>query len=129
MRYIGIDYGAKRIGVAISDEAGSMAFPRVVLDNDKRAVPLLKQDIEEQKVGCIVVGDALSYSGLRNPVSDQVDAFVETLKKETGLPVEKSFEAGSSVEASRYAPEGDEHNDAVAAAIILQRFLDTRKAK
>lgn len=126
MRYLGIDYGAKRIGVAISDEEGTMAFPRVILDNDTRALPLLKQDIEEQKVGCIVVGDTMSYSGLRNPVTDDVDAFIELLKKETGLPVERAFEAGSSIEASRYAPEGESHNDSVAAAVILQRFLEMK---
>lgn len=128
MKYLGLDYGMKRIGVAISDEDGKIAFPRAILDNTKAVLDTLKKDIEAQKVECIVVGDALSYSGLRNPVTADVDDFVELLRKETGLPVEKAFEAGSSIEASRYAPEGEEHNDSVAAAIILQRFLDSKKS-
>lgn len=126
MRYLGIDYGAKRIGIALSDSEGSIAFPRAILDNDAHVIPLLKKDVEQQGVGCIVVGDALSYSGLRNPVTDDVDAFIELLRKEIGIPVERAFEAGSSIEASRYAPEGETHNDSVAAAVILQRFLDMR---
>lgn len=128
MRYMGVDYGKKRIGIAMSDEAGTMAFPRAIVDNDKAVLTALKADIAAQGVGCIVVGDAMSYGGLRNPVTDDVDDFIELLKKETGLPVERAHEAGSSIEASRYAPEGDTHNDSVAAAIILQRFLDSRKS-
>lgn len=128
MRYLGIDYGAKRVGVAVSDERGSMAFPQAILDNDSRLVADLVSRIQAQDVKCIVVGDALSYSGVRNPVTDDVDDFIDVLKKQTGLPVERSFEAGSSIEASRYAPEGDSHNDSVAAAIILQRFLDSKSA-
>ncbi len=126
MRYLGIDFGAKRIGVAISDEGGSIAFPRAVLDNTKQTLSLLKKDIEEQKIGCIVVGDTMSYSGLRNPVTDDVDTFIDALKRETGIPVERAFEAGSSIEASRYAPDGAPHDDSVAAAVILQRFLEMK---
>lgn len=124
MRYLGIDYGQKRVGVAISDEAGTMAFPRAILDNDSTLLGKLVSDIAEQNVQCVVVGDALSYAGVRNPVTNDVDDFIEMLTRELKIPVERSFEAGSSIEASRYAPEGDTHNDAVAAAIILQRFLD-----
>ena len=126
MRFLGIDYGAKRIGIAISDEAGTMAFPRGVFDNDSRAIALLEQEVKDQHIGHIVVGDTKSYSGLRNPITDEVEEFVRALLKRTGVPVEQTFEAGSSIEASRYAPEGAVHDDS-AAAIILQRFLDTRR--
>lgn len=126
MKYLGIDYGGKRIGVALSDEGGKMAFPRAIIANDSQAVALIKQDAEAEKIGCIVVGDTLSYSGIRNPVTDEVDVFIGRLEKETGLPVERAFEAGSSIEASRYAPESDGHNDSVAAAVLLQRYLDMR---
>ena len=128
MRYLGIDYGIKRIGLAISDEGGTIAFPRAILDNTRKVIETLKSDIADNDIRCIVVGDALSYSGLRNSVTDDVDDFIELLKKETGLPIERAFEAGSSIEASRYAPEGEEHNDSVAAAISLQRFLDSKKS-
>lgn len=129
MRYLGIDYGAKRIGVALSDEHGRLGFPHAILDNDKRLLDALKKLVVERDIGCIVVGDAMSYGGLRNPVTDDVDDFVALLETEFTIPVELSREAGSSIEASRYAPDGDEHNDSVAAAIILQRFLDARKSQ
>lgn len=124
MRYLGIDYGEKRIGLAISDEEGHIAFPRAIIDNDSRTLDLIRKDVDEQKVGHIIVGDTKSYSGLRNDVTSDAEAFIEVLKKTLGLPVEGVFEAGSSIEASRYAPEGETHNDSVAAAVILQRFLD-----
>lgn len=127
MRYAGIDYGAKRIGLAISDPDGRMAFPHAILDNNKKFLDELKRLVVERDIGCIVVGDAKSYAGVRNSVTDDVDDFIALLQMEFTVPIEPSFEAGSSVEASRYAPDGDEHNDSVAAAIILQRFLDRAK--
>lgn len=129
MKYLGIDYGAKRIGVAISDSDGRIAFPRAIIDNDSQAIALIVQDVAAEKIERLVVGDTLSYSGMRNPVTDEVDEFIRRLEKETGLSVERAFEAGSSVEASRYAPEGDTHNDSVAAAVLLQRFLDMRSSE
>jgi putative holliday junction resolvase len=127
MRYLGIDYGAKRIGLSLSDPDGRMAFPHAIVENDAGFLDDLKRLVVEKDVGCIVVGDAKSYAGLRNPVTDDVDDFVVLLQSEFTIPTEAVFEAGSSIEASRYAPEGEEHNDSVAAAIILQRFLDSRK--
>jgi putative Holliday junction resolvase len=128
VKYIGIDYGAKRIGIAISDGGGTMAFPRAIIENDNQAIARIAQDVAAEKIDCLVVGDTLSYSGKRNPVTDELDEFVRRLEKETGLSVERAFEAGSSIEASRYAPEGDTHNDSVAAAVLLQRFLDMKSA-
>jgi len=129
MKYLGIDYGAKRIGVAISDEDGTIAFPRATLDNTPQSFLQILRDIEEQKVTSIVVGDTLTFGGHENPITREAEAFIERLKKASGLNVERSWEAGSSIEASRYAPESEGHNDGAAAAIILQRFLEMRGSK
>ena len=124
MKYLGIDYGGKRVGIAISDDAGKIAFPRGVLANDGKILGNIAGIIDKEKIQKIIIGDTLSFSGLENPVTKESDAFVARLKKETGLPIESAWEAGSSVEASRYAPDGSGHDDSAAAAIILQRYLD-----
>lgn len=133
MRYLGIDYGAKRIGLAISSEG--IAFPREVIHNDAHLLTNIGEIVAKEKISAIVVGDTRSFVGTENPVTKEADAFIAKLRKETHLPVVTAWEAGSSVEASRYAParapraggpEARPHNDSAAAAIILQRYLDMR---
>src|SRR3989344_5440097 len=121
MKYLGIDFGTKRVGVAVSDDTVGIAFTRETMTNDAQLLPHLVQLIEAEKIGRIVVGDTRSHGGRENPVSAEADKFIEELHQATGLPVERVFEAWSSIEASRYAPKGREHDDASAAAIILQR--------
>lgn len=126
MKYLGIDYGAKRVGVAVSDAPGTIAFPRATLSNDAQLFSQLEELVKNEKIGTVVVGDTRSHGGKDNPVTPGAEAFVAALQKTLAIPVERVWEMWSSIEASRYAPEGKEHNDASAAAIILQRFLDTR---
>ncbi|MDP2648662.1 MAG: Holliday junction resolvase RuvX [Patescibacteria group bacterium] len=126
MKYLGIDYGSKRVGVAVSDDAGGLAFPRTQLSNDDELMEKLAGIVEEEKIESIVVGDTRSHGGGENPVTHEAERFTEDLKR-LGLPVSLVSEAWSSVEVSRYAPKGSEHDDAAAAAFILQRFLDMGK--
>lgn len=124
MKYLGIDYGEKRVGIAVSDDAGSIAFPRTTLKNDAVLLEQLISLVENERIGMIVVGDTRAFSGFENPVTSEAERFMQTLREETNLAVEPAWEAGSSIEASRYAPEGTQHDDAAAAAIILQRYID-----
>ena len=124
MRYLGIDYGTKRIGIAVSDDAGSFAFPKITLDNNAKLWPALKKMIADERAEELVVGDTRSMSGSENTVTAEADAFVARLAHETGKRVNRAREAWSSYEAARYAEAGTEHDDSSAAAIILQRFLD-----
>ena len=124
MRHLGIDYGEKRIGLALSSEG--IAFPHSVIENGANVFAALSGIIEKEKVGAIIVGDTRTLSGLENPVTREADAFARKLEKHVSIPVERIFEARSSIEASRYATRGEEHNDAAAAAVILQRYLDMR---
>ena len=128
MKYLCIDYGSKRLGLAVSDAVGTIAFPRTTLQNNDQLMEEIQKVIQEETVESIVIGDTKSHGGATNPVSDEADAFAETIQKQTGLPVERSWEAWSSIEAGKFAPKGHEHNDAAAAAFILQRFLDMRKS-
>ncbi len=125
MKYLGIDYGAKRIGLAVSDEGGTIAFPRATIANMQGVIDSIKKIVREEKIGFIVVGDTKSYGGVPNPITTQVKNFVGDLKDAFDIPIASSWEVGSSIEANRYDPEGA-HNDAGAAAIILQRYLDIK---
>lgn len=124
MKYLGIDYGAKRIGVAISDAEGKIAFPRATIPNNEKLFSQLQQLTTSEHIEAIIVGDTRAFAGLENPITKDLEAFVGELKKNIKLPVALGWEAGSSIEASRYAAKGKEHDDAAAAAIILQRYLD-----
>lgn len=129
MKYMGLDYGSKRVGTAVSDAQRGIAFPRTVLPNDEKLFPSLKRMIEDEKIEAIVVGDTRTHGGADNPITEEAEAFVAKLQKETALPIERVWEMWSSIEASRYAEKGNEHNDAAAAAILLQRFLDMKSLK
>jgi len=126
MRYLGVDYGRARIGLAVSDPLGSFAFAHSVLKNSPDALATITSLVQEKSIGMIVMGDTLADDGAENTVTIQAKAFADALKEKTGLPVEFVREAWSSFEAARYAPSSEKRDDA-AAAIILQRYLDTRR--
>ena len=124
MKYLGIDYGAKRVGLAVSDDAGKIAFPRATVPNDEKLLQFVYRMCEEERIGAVVIGDTRSHSGAENPVTAQADKFIEAFATLTAIPIERAPEMWSSIEASRYSPEGKGHDDSSAAAIILQRFLE-----
>ncbi|MFA5841424.1 MAG: Holliday junction resolvase RuvX [Candidatus Paceibacterota bacterium] len=131
-KILGIDYGAKRIGVAMSDEGGRVAFPFSVVPNDKNALFTLRSLCGEEKIGRIVVGESLNSRGEDNQVMAAARLFVETLAEETALPVSFEQEFLTSVEAHRSSFEeqgkkGRQEVDSSAAALILQRYLDKQK--
>jgi putative Holliday junction resolvase len=128
MKYLGIDYGTKRVGLAVSDETGSIAFPHSIVPNDEELVPKLTALVKDAWIRTVVIGDTRAEGGAANPVTPEAEQFAEQLKTATEVPVEWVREAGSSIEASRYAPPGREHDDSAAAAILLQRYLDARPA-
>jgi len=128
MRYLGIDYGARRLGLALSDEAGGFAFPRETIPNDTTSIDRIAEIVRKEHVGTIVLGDTRAANGTGNAVTAEADSFAKTLEAHAKVPVERVWEAWSSVEASRFAPKGKEHDDSAAAAIILQRYLDSQVA-
>lgn len=125
MRHLGIDYGLKRVGVAISDEEGRIAFPERVVPNTKHLKKTIKILCEEKGVGEVILGESKDLEGIDNPVMKEIRKFKEGLEKETGLKVHLEPEYLTSVEARRTTGETNMH-DASAAAIILQSFLDKK---
>ena len=124
MKYLGIDYGAKRIGLSVSDADGKIAFPRTSIPNDATLETFIADVIRNENIGTVIVGDTRALSGEKNPITKEAEEFVVELASHVGVPIKTIWEGWSSREASRYAPKGREHDDAAAAAIILQRYLD-----
>jgi putative Holliday junction resolvase len=137
MRVLALDYGTRRIGVAVSDPDQRIATPeaplhRVGLERDLRALRAL---IAEREIGCVVVGLPLHLSGRAGTAAAAARAFAERLAKDTGLPVELLDERWTTVEAQRALRESGKGRakrrrvvDSVAAAILLRSFLARRKA-
>ena len=139
MRIVGLDVGARRIGVAISDATGTLARPVGVLQPAgleadaprTAAAEIARLRAEEDGVSALVVGLPCRLDGSANDMTARVRAFAEELGRLTGLPVTLQDERLTSREAeSRLALTIKDWRarktrlDAVAAAIILQDYLD-----
>ncbi|MEK7613384.1 MAG: Holliday junction resolvase RuvX [Patescibacteria group bacterium] len=122
MKCVGIDYGTKRVGVAVSDEAGRLAFPKMTLPNDKMLISDVVAFIKKEKAECVVVGESKNNQGLENPVMQGARDFAKMIERETGLTVVFEPEFYSSLEARRLM-DGGGQVDAEAAAIILNSYL------
>jgi len=130
MRYMGIDYGDKRIGIAISDPGGRISFPEKTVRNHGN--PYIWDEIlsiiQEKSVSRIIVGLPLSFEMQETDESIKVRKFVEELKKITPLPIEFENEAATTRMAKKLGVK-NEHTDEAAAAIILQSYLDKHDSR
>lgn len=126
MKFLGIDYGAKRVGIALSDSEGSMAFPRAVLSSDKRLVIVIKEVCEKEGVEAIILGESLDYKMKPNVIMEKIIAFKKELERVIDLPVYFEPEFMTSA-AAGHLQRKEEMVDASAAAIILQSYLDKNK--
>ena len=135
MKYMGIDYGTKRIGVAISDESGKFAFPKVIVSSGARALADIVNLIEQEGVEQIIVGNSIDAMGNRNSIMEDVEVFIEQLHSLTGLPIGfmderfsstavRSFDFEKPIANTRGNSRPTDHIDDRAAAIMLQRYLD-----
>ncbi len=124
VRYLGIDYGTKRVGLALSDEGGTIALPHAVLPNDSkllREVVRIARDREAE----IVMGESKNYQMRDNRVMSEARQFAGELEK-SDLAVYWHPEFMTSVEAERVTGK-NASLDASAAAVMLQSFLELRK--
>lgn len=126
MRYLGIDYGVKRVGVALSDEDGRIAFPHAVLKNDANLLKEVMRIAADKKVNVVVIGESKDFGGKENRIARSAARFKNELETTLGKKVEYEPEFWSSMQAERWQGKTDKL-DASAAAIILQSFLDKQK--
>ena len=138
MKYLGIDYGERNVGIAVSDEEGILAFPKDVLDNDKNLFKKIFEIIKDEKIETIILGKSLDFKKNNNPIMDKIISFKGKLEGETDLPVLWQEEMFTSAEADKIQGlplrnirkkdrkekrVGLEKNDASAAALILRSYL------
>lgn len=122
MRYMGIDFGTKRVGIALTDEAGSMAFPSTTLSNDRDLLASVLALVADYAVGAIVIGRSENLAGEANALQEHIDVFADALREKTGLSVHEEPEQFTTQEALHIQGRTDQ-TDASAAALILNSFL------
>lgn len=126
MRKIGIDYGSKRVGVALTDEAGLMAFPHMVLENNQSLLKEVIKIIEEKEVSEMVIGYSLGRDGEPNTIHEAVESFMTDMTLERPIPIHLEPEQYTTQEAIRFQGRNKD-TDASAAAIILNSFITRKK--
>lgn len=140
MKHLGIDYGSKRVGLALSDDGGTLAFPYKILKNDMTLVDSIHNICGTEEVAAIVLGESHDLSGERNKIMGSIEEFKRNIEAETELPVYMQKEFMTTVEARgrmgkevntarKVAKVKQEAADASAAALILQRYLDKKNQK
>jgi putative Holliday junction resolvase len=141
VRALGIDYGARRIGLALSDASGTLASPWRVVErprSEAETVRLVTAEIarlraEDDGLTTVVVGWPRHLDGSPNAQTPLAQAFARAIEAATGLPVVLQDERLSSVEAESRLAARDRNwrsrkqkLDAAAAAVVLQDYLDAQ---
>lgn len=135
MRYLAIDYGMKRTGLAVCDAGETLASPLAVVHGHKDLIPRIRQVIASEGIGAIVLGLPLNMDDTEGPQARLVQAFARELARQVQIPIHFQDERLSSFAAEQKLLETGlsrgkkrEILDALAAADILQAFLDQKKA-
>jgi len=126
MRILGIDYGAKRVGIAEADTDAGLSFPRGVFPNDKFLFGEIKNLCIEKEIEKIILGESKNLKGEQNEIMQDIEAFKKMLELDLHIKVIYQPEFYSTAQAARIQGENDK-TDASAAAIILQSYLDRYK--
>jgi len=129
---MGIDFGTKRVGIAISDDEGHLAFPHKVLPQNKELTQKIKDICISEGVNIVIIGESLRYDQTENPIMPLVRALKSRLEEKLGLSVYLEPEVLTTQEARRNPgkqpktrkPHKTEHVDARAATLILQSYID-----
>ena len=128
MRYLGIDYGTKNVGLAVSDEENTMGLPLSVLPNDKDLIMHIQDICEEKGITEIVLGESLNFKMEDNELMREARPFKEDLERVLGISVYWEPEWLTSQEAA-HIQGAHSSLDASAASLILQAYLDKLKNK
>ncbi|MGB2877462.1 MAG: Holliday junction resolvase RuvX [Dehalococcoidales bacterium] len=133
-RSLGLDIGDRWIGVAMSDPRGILASPLTIIDrtDEPSDINAILAIIDQNQVGAVVVGLPLSMKGSIGSQAEKVQGFTQELSEHTKIPIEYRDERLTTVEAQRLmkmTKKGrKDRDDAVAAALILQEYLDEKIA-
>lgn len=126
MKYLGIDYGTKRVGLALSDDTLSLAFPHKTIQNTKALFDEILGIMEKEEVSRVVIGESKNLDMTDNPIMKDIKQLKILLEQE-GIEVALHPEVYSSAQVVSHMGEQNKAIDASAAAIILQNYLDLQK--
>jgi putative Holliday junction resolvase len=139
VRVLGLDLGSKRIGVAVSDSSATIASPLTVIQRTKRRAEdhlNIRRVADDEDVDLIVIGLPITMAGQMGPAARAVEDESSAIASATGRPVELFDERMTTVTADRVLREADlsasarrKHVDKVAAAVMLQTWLDRRRSR
>ena len=127
-RILGIDLGERRIGLAVSTPEGALAVPLRIIDatGPDSDAKTISEIAASENVDRLVLGHPRSLDGTAGPQAQRIEAFAGTLRAASGLPVDLYDERLSTAQARRSA--GAAPVDDVAAAVILQAYLDRQRS-
>ncbi len=123
MKVLGIDYGKKWVGMAISDDGRKMAFPYETLENNFKLFSRLNEIIKKEGVCKIAIGLPLNKKMKATSQTTEVENWAEKLIKEVDLPIDFENEIFTSKAADKYEAK---NRHSAAAAILLQSYLDRK---
>ena len=136
MRYLAIDYGTKRTGLAVCDAGETIASPLAVVQGRKELIERVKRVVASEDIGAIVVGLPLNMDDTQGPQAKLVLDFAGQLKEHISIPIHlqderlSSFTAEGKLASAEFSrSKRKERLDAVAAAEILQAFLEQKKQR
>jgi putative Holliday junction resolvase len=136
MRYLAIDYGAKHTGLAICDPAETLASPLTVIEGQKDLLKKIAEVVEAENVEAIVLGLPLNMDDSIGSQAKLVFQFAEQLEKVLNIPIHfqderlSSFSAGEKLAAADFTMKKKKKRiDAIAAAEILEAFLEQKKSQ
>lgn len=134
MRALGVDWGEERIGLAVSDETGTIASPYKVIENDGKAAAAIVNAASVTGAEEIVIGYPLTLTGQEGPAAERVQEFARDVQRRVSVPVkliDERFTTKAAEEKLRAAGASPQKikktADAAAAALILQTYLDVSK--
>jgi putative Holliday junction resolvase len=137
-RILGLDYGQKRLGFAVSDPGGEIAMPLCVVEvtSADQAATETARVCAESEAERLVVGLPVNMDGTRSKMMDEVEAFVQRLAKLSAIPVDRWDERLSTKIAERFLVDTDMSRakrrrvrDKLAAQVMLQGYLDAQQFK
>lgn len=143
MKYLGVDYGQKKIGIAISNDEATMAFPRDIVPNDEKHIEYIKNLCKSEGIKDIVIGKSVDYEGKDNTIEKHVKKFISELdgfiihriderlstsliNAENRFHFQKKQTSKTFSKNAKSVRETTKNDDAKVAAIILQNFLDSK---
>ena len=145
MKYLGVDFGEKKIGLAKSDSLGQMAFPLTILKNDENFEKKFFEILEDEKIEKIIFGKSLNYNMEENLIHKKLEKFLEKISnklREKGIEWDFENEVLTSMEARRGQLKNErrfrkdervlkkinkkKEIDDSAAALILRSYLDKK---